>query len=84
MISERGVPQWIRSDKGFEFIAKEIQSWFRNLGIRTVYIDLGRPWQNGQMENLHTRLQDECLNQEDFLSVLEAQIAIEEWRLLYN
>ena len=36
------------------------------------------------MESVHNRLRDECLNQEDFLSVLEAQIVIEEWRLLYN
>ena len=83
-MSERGVPQCIRSDNGSEFIAKEVQSWFKDLGIRTLYIDPGSPWQNGHVESFHNRLRDECLNQEDFLSVLEAQIVIEEWRLLYN
>ena len=42
------------------------------------------PWQSGHVESFHNRLRDECLNQEDFLSVLEAQVVIEEWRLLYN
>jgi transposase InsO family protein len=84
VMSERGVPQCIRSDNGSEFIAKEVQSWFKDLGIRTLYIDPGSPWQNGHVESFHNRLRDECLNQEDFLSVLEAQIVIEEWRLLYN
>ena len=78
------MPQCIRSDNGSEFIAKEVQSGFKDLGIRTLYIDLGSPWQNDHVESFHNRLRDECLDQEDFLSVLEAQIIIEKWRLLYN
>ncbi|MDC0304875.1 integrase core domain-containing protein [bacterium] len=34
--------------------------------------------------SFHDRLGDGCLNQGNFLSVLEAQIVIEEWCLLYN
>ncbi|MDA7529238.1 integrase core domain-containing protein [bacterium] len=77
-MSERGAPQCIRSDNGSEFIAKGVQSWFKDLGSRTLYIDPASPWQNGHMESFYNRLRDECLNQEDFLSVLEAQIIIEE------
>jgi len=36
------------------------------------------------VESFHNRARDECLNQEIFLSVLEAQVIIEEWRLFYN
>jgi len=84
VMSERGVPQFIRSDNGSEFIAKEVQHWFEELGIGTIYIDPGSPWQNGHVESFHNRLRDECLNQEEFLSVLEAQVIIEEWRQFYN
>jgi transposase InsO family protein len=71
-------------DNGPEFIAKEKQSWLEEMGIGTIYIDPGSPWQNGHVESFHNRLRDECLNQEEFLSVLEAQVVIEEWRLFYN
>lgn len=77
-MSVRGVPQHIRSDNGSEFIAREVQDWFGEIGIKTIYIELGNPWQNGHVESFHNRLRDECLNQEDFLSVLEAQVIIEE------
>jgi transposase InsO family protein len=36
------------------------------------------------VEIFHNRLRVECLNQEDFLSVLKAQIVSEEWRLFYK
>ena len=84
VMSVRGVPQHIRSDNGSEFIAREVQDWFGEIGIKTIYIEPGNPWQNGHVESFHNRLRDECLNQEDFLSVLEAQVIIEEWRLFYN
>ena len=84
VMSERGVPQHIRSDNGSEFIAREVQSWFEEMGIGTIYIDPCSPWQNGHVESCHNRLCDECLNQEEFLSVLEAQVIIEEWCIFYN
>ena len=84
VMGERGVPQFIRSDNGPEFIAKEVQSWLEEMGIGTIYIDPGSPWRNAHVESFHNRLRDECLNQEEFLSVLEAQVVIEEWRLFYN
>ncbi len=35
VMSERVVPQCTRSDNGSKFIAKEIQSWLNDLGIRS-------------------------------------------------
>lgn len=83
-MAERGVPSYIRSDNGSEFIAREVQDWLREMGIGTIYIEPGSPWQNGHVESFHNRLRDECLNQELFLSVTEARIVIEEWRRFYN
>ncbi len=54
------------------------------MGIATIYIEPGSPWQNGHIESFHNRLRDECLNQEVFLSVTEARVVIEEWRGFYN
>lgn len=84
VMAQRGAPEYIRSDNGSEFIAREVQEWFSELGIGTIYIDPGSPWQNGHVESFRNRLRDECLNQELFPSVTEARIVIEEWRRLYN
>ena len=84
VMAQRGIPKYIRSDNGSEFIAKEVQHWLREMGIRTIYIDPGSPWQNGHVESFHNRLRDECLNQELLPSVTEARVVIEEWRHLYN
>ena len=83
-MAERGVPAHIRSDNGPEFIARDVQDWLRGMGIATIYIEPGSPWQNGHVESFHNRLRDECLNQELFLSVAEARVVIEEWRRFYN
>ncbi|MFP6897064.1 MAG: IS3 family transposase [Roseibacillus sp.] len=83
-MAERGVPHHIRSDNGPEFIARDVQDWLAEMGICTIYIDPGSPWQNGHVESFHNRLRDECLNQEIFLSVTEARVVIEEWRRFYN
>jgi len=82
VMARRGMPKYIRSDNGSEFIAKEVQQWFSELGIGTIYIDPGSPWQNGHVESFHKRLRDECLNRELFPSVTEARVVIEEWRCL--
>ena len=84
VMTQRGVPSYIRSDNGSEFIAKEVQGWLKEVGVKTIYIDPGSPWQNGHVESFHNRLRDECLNQELFPSVTEARVVIEDWRRLYN
>jgi putative transposase len=80
----RGVPKYLRSDNGSEFIAREVQDWFKEMGIGTIYIDSGSPWQNGHVESFLNRLRDECLNQETFLSVTEVRVVIEEWKRCCN
>ena len=84
VIARRGAPAYLRSDNGPEFIAREVQEWLAELGVGTMYIDPGSPWQNGHVESFHNRLRDECLGQEIFLSVTEARVVIEEWRCFYN
>ena len=50
-----GIPCYIRSDNGFEFIAQKIQTWRRENQIKAIYIDPGSPWQNGYIESFHSR-----------------------------
>jgi transposase InsO family protein len=80
----RGVPSFIRSDNGPEFIAQALRGWIKAVGAKTAYIEPGSPWENGYCESVNARFRDELLNGEIFYSLREAQILIEEWRKHYN
>jgi len=80
----RGVPQYLRSDNGPEFIAKVVCQWLRGCGCQTLFINSGSPWENGYMESFLGKFRDECLNREVFRNGKEAQIIGEGWRQEYN
>lgn len=84
LFAVRGAPQYIRSDNGPEFIAKELQTWLSQAAVRTLYIQKASPWENGYMESFNSRLRDELLNRELFLSLAEAQVVLDLWRKEYN
>jgi len=80
----RGVPEHIRSDNGPEFTARAIRSWLNRLGVKTLFIEKGSPWENGYIESFNGKLRDELLNCESFTTLAEARILIEGWRKEYN
>ncbi len=84
LFAERGPPNHIRSDNGSEFTAKAIRGWLPRLGVKTLYIEPGSPWENGYNESFNGKLRDELLNGEIFYSLWEAQVLIEQWRRHYN
>jgi transposase InsO family protein len=80
----RGPPAYVRSDNGPEFIALALREWIAAVGAKTAYIEPGSPWENGYCESFNSKLRDELLNGEIFLSLAEAQVLIEAWRRHYN
>ena len=80
----RGVPAFIRSDNGPEFVAQAVRDWINAVGAKTAYITPGSPWENGYCESFNARFRDELLNGKIFYSLKEAQIIIEEWRKHYK
>ena len=80
----RGIPAYIRSDNGPEFVAQAVRDWIKAVGARTAYIEPGSPWENGYCESFNARFRDELLNGEIFYTLKEAQIIIEKWRKHYN
>jgi len=80
----RGVPKYIRSDNGPEFTAKVVRKWLYDLGVTTLFIEPGSPWENGYIESFNGKLRDELLNGETFDTLVEAQVLIEMWRKEYN
>ncbi len=81
---ERGVPKHIRSDNGPEFTAQAVRDWLASVGVKTLFIEPGSPWENGFIESFNGKLRDERLNGEIFYTVPEAQAVIEMWRREYN
>ena len=79
-----GAPQYLRSDNGPEFTAKAVREWLHHLGVQTLYVEPGIPWENGYNESFNGKLRDELLNGEMFYTLKEAQVLIERWRLEYN
>jgi transposase InsO family protein len=80
----RGIPGFIRSDNGPEFIADAIKKWLGEKNVQTLYIEPGSPWENGYIESFNGKFRDEVLNMEIFHSVKEAKVIAESWRLEYN
>jgi len=80
----RGIPEHIRSDNGPEFTAKAIRKWLTRLGIKTLFIEPGSPWENGYIESFNGKLRDELLNLEIFTTLAEARVLITDWRRQYN
>jgi len=81
---KHGPPEHIRSDNGSEFSARVVRQWLKRLGVQTLFIEPGSPWENGYNESFNGKFRDELLNGEIFYTLKEAQVLIEEWRLEYN
>jgi transposase InsO family protein len=80
----RGIPAYIRSDQGPEFVANAMKGWIVGVGATTADIEKSSLWENGYVESFNARLRDELLNGEVFHTVAEARVLIERWRRHYN
>ena len=79
-----GAPEHIRSDNGPEFTSKIVREWLGRVGVKTLFIEPGSPWENGYNESFNGKLRDELLNREIFYSLREVQVLTEWWRREYN
>lgn len=48
LFAQHGAPAYLRSDNGAEFVAQAVQLWLVDCGVQTLYIEPGKPWQNGK------------------------------------
>lgn len=84
LMEERGRPAAIRSDNGPEFISNALDAWAWEKGIKLDFIRPGKPNDNAYVESFNGKFRDECLNDNQFLTLPEAQVIIESWRKDYN
>ena len=75
---QNGISAYLRSDHGSKFTAKAVRQWLARVGVQTLFIEPGSPWENGYVESLFGKLRDELLNGELFFTLREAQVLIEQ------
>lgn len=84
LMESRGKVLGIRSDNGPEFVGNAMDGWAYGKGVRLDFIRPGKPNENAFIESFNGRLREECLNDNQFLTLVEAQTIIEAWRRDYN
>ncbi len=78
----KGVPDHIRSDNGPEFTSKAVREWLPKVGVKTLFIEPGSPWENGYIESFNGKLRDELLNRECWTSATLGRFGNREVRLV--
>jgi len=58
----RGIPEHLRSDNGPEFTARAVRKWLNRLGVKTLFIEPGSPWENGYIESFNGKIRDEGID----------------------
>jgi len=61
-----------------------VRRWLNRIGVKTLFIEPGSPWENGYIEAFNGKLRDELLNREIFTTLAEAKVLIGQWRREYN
>ena len=84
LITARGKPKSIISDNGTELTSNAVLAWTADAKVDWHYIDPGKPVQNAFIESFNGRLRDEFLNETLFTSLMQARLALEDWRRDYN
>jgi len=80
----RGLPEAIVCDNGPEFAGSALDWWAHERGVKIIFIRPGKPVENAFIESFNGKLRDECLNENWFTSLKDAQEKIETWRRDYN
>lgn len=81
---ERGFPKAIVVDNGPEFTSVALDKWAFSRGVELHFIQPGKPNQNAQIESFNSRMRDECLNQNWFVSLSDAAEKVQAWCHDYN
>ena len=76
--------QQYRAKVPLQDTALVVREWRERIGVKTLFIEPGSPWENGYVESLNGKLRDELLNGGIFYTLKEAQSLVQGWRREYN
>jgi len=75
-----GLPTMITVDHGPEFTSRALDEWAYRNGVKLDFTRPGKPTDNAYIESFNGKFRLECLNQNWFASLEDAQSKIEAWR----
>lgn len=78
------MPKTIRVDGGSEFTSRALDQWAYANSVEPDFSRPGKPTDNALIESFNGRLRTECLNEDKFLSLEDAQEKISACRTDYN
>lgn len=81
---ERGLPKMIRVDNGPEFISHKLDLWCKEHKIDLIFIQPGKPMQNGFVERFNGNIRRELLNAYVFKTLSEVREKADDWMIDYN
>lgn len=79
-----GLPKSIRVDQGPEFISKDLDLWAWSKGVTLDFSRPGKPTDNAFAESFNGKVRAECIDQNWFLTLDDAQSKCEAFRREYN
>jgi putative transposase len=81
---ERGKPKAIQVDNGPEFISSILSDWCAENGIKLMYIQPGKPMQNGYIERFNRSYRESVLDANLFENIAQARMLSDEFQDDYN
>lgn len=86
LIEWRGKPEKLRVDNGPEFIAGALSDWCNDAQrkIELVFIEKGKPSQNGYIERFNKTFREDVLDAHLFWDLDQAQQYADRWIWMYN
>ena len=83
-IRRRSAPEAITCDNGTEFTSRYFDAWAYFRKIDLDFIRPGKPVENAFIESFNGRFRDECLSQNWFTDIADAQASMAAWARDYN
>ena len=84
LVAIHGLPNAIVCDNGPEFSGAALDQWSFRTGVKIAFIRPEKLVDNAYIESFNGKFRDECLNENWFTSLKDAQEKIEAWRKEYN
>lgn len=86
---EYGMPKSILSDNGAQFAGfrqgyTQFEKWLMNHDVLPIHGRIKHPQTQGKIERFHRTMKTELLNHRVFDNIIDADKALQEWRLKYN
>jgi putative transposase len=84
LVELRGSPRQVRMDNGPEFISEAFSRWALRHRIEPLFIQPGKPMQNGYIERFNRTYREEVLNAYVFETLDEVRRMTVDWLARYN